>query len=285
MIFNRFKKFWALGNCNTSDGLVSVRFGELKPSFLDQVRKDVSKLIVAESASEVGDKMHVTNWTKPIGQAKQFSLFNRSNDFNDFSSDHDGTGKCKSTDHLILFPALKSLIDSFPGKLNCRLNCMGADGGGLSPHEEHIFMNSRWLNVSSKLRIRIHIVLFTNDSAYMFLRKERYHYGLGGVYGFNNGAVHSAVNRGSSDRYHIVMDLELTDEVYKNLTESNNFVQHFFEVCKPNGEFDWKVFQSYGGLDSICKKIGVRNEKLLCTIHSGANALRALLVRSGIISL
>lgn len=35
------------------------------------------------------DEGHITNWTSPFGDAVQYSLKNKSGDFNDTSIDHD----------------------------------------------------------------------------------------------------------------------------------------------------------------------------------------------------
>lgn len=282
-----FAKKWALGNCNAIDGTVSVKFGNIDTEFLEKVKEDVFNLSSGKTSSEVANPKHVTNWTKPMGEAFQYSLFNRSGLFDDFSSDHDGTFEGKTTKQLENYPYLKSLVDSFPNKLNCRLNKMGKKGGGLSPHEEHIFLNTRWFNISSKMRIRIHIVIETNPSSKMYLRKEEYHYSEGGVYGFNNGAVHSALNDGDTDRFHIVMDCILNNETLSFLTdeEKEGFFSRKLDECKPIGEFRWANFASYGGMDSIYKKIGLRNERVITKLHIGANRIRAFLIRSGLVKI
>ncbi|MEM5481096.1 aspartyl/asparaginyl beta-hydroxylase domain-containing protein [Pseudoalteromonas fuliginea] len=283
---DNFKKKWALGNCNDEQGLVSVDLGFIEDEALADIHNEIEELVKESSASSVADPKHITNWTKPKGKASQYSLFNTSGDFNDFSTDHNGSNLNKKTTHLELYPVLKKLIDSFPNKLNCRLNRMGSNGGGLSPHEEHIFLNSRWVNLSSSMRIRIHIVLKTNEQSKMYLRNEEYHYSLGKVYAFNNGAVHSAINNGKEDRYHIVMDCVLNDETFDFLVNSNS-LYHSQEIIesKPTGTFEWDTFESYGGLDSIYKKIGIKNARVLSKLYEFSNIIRAFIIKNGLINL
>jgi hypothetical protein len=281
MKFKEFQRLWALGNCNQKEGIVSVDFASLKEDILLGLVEDVEALVQDNISSEVASKDHITNWTKPIGQASQYSLFNKNGEFDDFTSDHNGNNIGKTSTHLLKYKNLHAFVDAIPSKLNCRLNRMGKKGGGLSPHEEHIFLNSRWLNISSEMRIRIHVVLKTNDDAKMYLRKEEYQYELGGVYGFNNGAVHSAINNGDDDRYHIVMDCKLTKEVYEFFCVENSLFKTDFHISKPIGLFKWSTFESYGGLDSIYKRLKISNPIVLSKLYQSANKIRAFIVRNG----
>jgi hypothetical protein len=61
-----------------------------------------------------------------------------------------------------------------------------------------------WFHKHSR---RIHIPLCTNDGCKQIFEDREYHLEVGSVYEINNRIMHSACNRGSSDRVHIILDL------------------------------------------------------------------------------
>ena len=95
-----------------------------------------------ETASIAGDPGHVTNWTRPQGLVRQFSLLNRSGRFDDFSADHDLTCLGKSFHAADRYPALARLVKGFPHAVNFRINAM-APGARLPPHEEQLWSSAR----------------------------------------------------------------------------------------------------------------------------------------------
>ena len=102
----------------------------------------MTRLTEAERASDVGDPTHVTNWTRPRGTVLQFSLFNASGRFDDFSCDHDFSSFGKRFHSGSSYPELARLIDWLPNIVNFRVNVMGPHAS-LAPHEEHALVRSR----------------------------------------------------------------------------------------------------------------------------------------------
>lgn len=68
-----------------------------------------------------------------------------------------------------------------------------------------------WFHKHSR---RIHIPLCTNDNCRQIFEDREYHLEVGKVYEINNRILHSAYNRGSEDRIHIILDL-MTNEKFK----------------------------------------------------------------------
>jgi hypothetical protein len=54
---------------------------------------------------------------------------------------------------------------------------------------------------------RVHLVLCTNDDAYMICNGEQRHYDKGQCFIFNNKMPHSVQNKGDTPRIHLVVDL------------------------------------------------------------------------------
>jgi hypothetical protein len=61
-----------------------------------------------------------------------------------------------------------------------------------------------WFHKHSR---RIHIPLCTNIECKQIFEDREYHLEVGSVYEINNRIMHSACNRGASDRVHIILDL------------------------------------------------------------------------------
>lgn len=149
--------------------------------------------------SDVTAKGHVTNWTRPQGEANQWSLFNRSGDTSDTSGDHDRSAEGKA----FAAPAFEAIRDVFPTIYNLRLNRLGP-ASSLSVHEEEIVVkdhDGRW-----RLRARFHLPVATNEQATVELDGQRFHLEAGVVHYLNNGCHHRAVNDGEEERLHLVWD-------------------------------------------------------------------------------
>lgn len=153
----------------------------------------------AKAPSDVTTKGHVTNWTRPQGEANQWSLFNRTGDTADTSADHDRTAEGKT----FAVPAFEAIREAFPTIYNLRLNRLGP-ASSLSVHEEEIVVKDhegRW-----RLRARFHLPVVTNDEATVELDGQRFHLAAGAVHYLNNGCHHRAVNDGEVERLHLVWD-------------------------------------------------------------------------------
>jgi Aspartyl/Asparaginyl beta-hydroxylase len=198
----------AKGDFHQPGGLKCECLFGLDEAFFDALRSDIRSLVVNNTPSDVNRDDHVTNWTKPYGQAIQFSLLNRSGDFADTSSDHTLTIHGKRFHHETDYPVLAEFISLFPHALNMRLNGMSPQGG-LSPHEEHV----GWRQGRRYFyRGRFHLPIETNPEAVVLLDGDFFHLEPGSLYFFNNGCIHSAANRGNSQRFHLVWDMLLTQE-------------------------------------------------------------------------
>ncbi len=193
-------------------GLKCQRLFRVDDQFFATLVAEVKTLVEKYTPSAVKDKDHVTNWTNPYGTAVQFSLFNESGKFDDFSTDHNRTRQGKRFHYAEEFPTLARFIDAFPHAYNMRLNGMGKKSG-LSPHEEHVVSQSSDGN-HVQVRARFHLPVATNPGAEMFLDGEVFHFEAGSVYFFNNGCIHSASNSGETFRYHFVWDTLLNQEAH-----------------------------------------------------------------------
>lgn len=195
-------------------GLKSLRLFRVKPAFFARLRREALDLARENAPSDVSNQYHVTNWTRPIGRAIQFSLLNTSGRFDDTSTDHLPALENKKFHHGARYPALGEFISKFPHAFNMRLNGMGPSGG-LSKHKEHLYVyqDARCY----QLRARFHLPVETNPSAEMYLDGDYYHFEAGTVFLFNNGCIHSAMNGGSSFRFHLVWDMLLTEESIRQM--------------------------------------------------------------------
>lgn len=69
---------------------------------------------------------------------------------------------------------------------------------------EHVDIHPYWDN-----RIRIHIPIITNDNVIFHCDGESIHMPAGSCYILDNSRTHSVQNKGTSDRYHLVIDITL----------------------------------------------------------------------------
>jgi len=198
-------------------GLRCSRLLQVDASFFEQLKKEIEQLVLDNVPSEVADAKHKTNWTKPFGRATQFSLLNSSGRFDDFGTDFNGTRGGKGFHHGNTYPSLGKLIEALPDATNMRLNGMDPSSG-LSPHEESAVSMRR---LRPTMLVRFHLPIATTTAAHVYLDGEFFNFEEGNIYFFNNGCVHSAVNRGDSTRYHLVWDAWLTRQTYTAMFDEN----------------------------------------------------------------
>lgn len=77
---------------------------------------------------------------------------------------------------------------------------------------------------------KIHLPLQTNEKAFFILEGKRYHFEVGKAYEVNNGLKHAVVNRGATDRIHLIFEcldydiqLEETKIQMKDILNSSHF--------------------------------------------------------------
>ena len=196
-------------------GLKTLLLGKIEPSWFSQIQRECSAIITAGESSDVTQKGHVTNWTRPTGQVRQFSLFNMSGDSADTHTDFGGLGD--SAKKRLVFPQHEAIARFarlfMPALRNLRLNGMGTSAA-LNAHEE---MSITPMPLGSSHIVRFHLPVFTNPEARIYLDDEMYHYEEGCLYFFNHGCVHAAANYGAEPRYHLVLDAFLDKRLFANL--------------------------------------------------------------------
>jgi hypothetical protein len=216
--------------CYHKGGLRTARLLDVEPQFFAGLQEEVLRFVETHRPSDVSGATHVTNWTKPFGAVYQFSLLNRSGRVDDTSADHDLTTAGKRFHFGAQFPKLAAFIEAFPHAINMRLNAMG-EKAGLSPHEEHPvrYLDRRncWLTT------RFHLPVVTNPEVEVLLDGDLYRLEPGRVFYFNNGCVHSAVNRGGTMRYHLVWDMLLTAETFDLLFSDTPVTIPFLRKTAP----------------------------------------------------
>lgn len=180
----------------------------------ESIKKECLDIYKNFSSSDVTSKNHRTYWTRPYGKANQWDLFNTDGKFDS----NEGIGiksvSLKKFHYMDEFPNLGNFINSFPDKINFRLNLL-KPGSGLGQHEEQIV--EKYLK-RPFLRIRFHMPIQTNIHSNVFLDGEWFHYEEGKIYFFNNGCVHCAENNGTTDRLHLVWDCVFTKKIAEILS-------------------------------------------------------------------
>jgi hypothetical protein len=221
----------------------SLRAAKLYPANITDLRREVHEIVDGLPYSSVSAG-HITNWTDPIGEVRQWSLWNRHGKTDDTSDDFSYAMAGRHVPHAGRFPALDSFIRSHPDLVNMRLNMLSA-GSALSPHEEHLPRKKAQGKVS--LRARFHLPIDTNPFAKMFADDRWFHFEEGNVYFFNNGCVHAARNGGETSRLHLVWDMLMTERAYNQMfsrgyEELPYEVEHVTEYARSSGmtaqEFD-----------------------------------------------
>ena len=192
-------------------GIRCLRLLRMHDRYFDQLRTEITQLGQREEPSNVGASDHITNWTRPRGDVRQYSLLNASGRTSDFSSDHALSSFGK---HLHLggaYPMLKAFVETFPDIINFRINVLGP-GARLAAHEEHSIVRTERGTIGACLRY--HLPIVTNPGAELTLDGEVFHLEEGNVYLVNHGCVHAARNA-HERRVHLVWDQLLTRDAYE----------------------------------------------------------------------
>jgi hypothetical protein len=192
-------------------GIKSLALGRLDPDWFKAIQAEMTWVIGSQSSSDVTDKKHTTNWTRPVGQARQFSLYNPTGKSDEYLSDFVPPAR---TPKRLVFPQLSAtarFAALFGEDLwNLRLNGLGTSSK-LSFHEEDPITPKK---EGIEYIVRLHLPIFTNPTAEVILDGESFHFDEGILYFFHHGCVHSAVNGGADPRYHFVLDCRLTPELF-----------------------------------------------------------------------
>jgi hypothetical protein len=199
------------GNSQGS-GLLCRKIMRLQPDWLAAIQNEVNALCQHHLPSNVRDPEHITHWTQPFGGVYQFSLFNRSGCYDDFSSDHDHSCLHKHFHGQEAYPALAKLMADLPHLVNFRVNLLSPHSG-LHAHKENLFFLSKHQTVAAKLRF--HLPIKTNPGAEVMLAGQIHHLEAGTIYFVHHGCAHSAHNQGDGDRLHLVWDMLLTRDTFQ----------------------------------------------------------------------
>jgi hypothetical protein len=196
-------------------GIKTLALGRLSASWFRQIQADCAHIIDGADPSDVNDKRHVTNWTRPTGEVRQFSLFNISGKTEDTTGDYGYLGDVRKKS--LVFPKLEGLSRFarlfMPDLRNLRMNGMGPNSA-LNAHEEGSITATRY---GRQHILRFHLPIFTNPGARMFLDDEWFRYEDGTLYFFNHGCVHAVANDSSEPRYHLVLDCFLSKGLFRRL--------------------------------------------------------------------
>ena len=179
------------------------------PAWFASIQDDVGALLEKREPSDVMKPVHPSYWVRPFGNgATQHNLFNQNGSTSEYANP--GAQDARYTFAAPELESLKRFFDPFESRvLTFRLNGL-MPGSGLGAHEESIVSGDR-------IRLRFHLPIFTNPEAALLVDDEKFHFREGYVYFFNNGCVHSAVNQGKSNRYHLVWDMWLDEWIHENL--------------------------------------------------------------------
>lgn len=199
------------GNYHVANGTRCLQLLRLGKEYFEALREEVLVLTRSERGSDVTDPSHVTYWTRPSGEAIQYSLYNTSGRYDDYSTDHDWRRLGKQFFGAGSYPRLAKLLAQIPDPINFRINILGA-GAQLSPHEEHSIV--RMSDGAIVGRLRFHLPVVTERGAELTLDGNVYHLEAGVIYFINHGCVHSARNGGRDARIHLVWDVLLSQAAY-----------------------------------------------------------------------
>jgi hypothetical protein len=196
-------------------GTRTMCLGILEEEWFHSIQAECAWICNNAGSSDVLVRTHVTNWTRPRGAVRQFSLFNTSGDSADTAGDYGHLGDASKK--RLVFPHLDGitrLARLFGPRLrNLRLNGIGPNSS-LGAHEENSISVTA---VGRVFILRFHLPVFTNPGAMVFLDDEAYHYEEGRIYFFHHGCVHAAANRGDAPRYHLVLDCFLNRDLFSSL--------------------------------------------------------------------
>jgi len=193
-------------------GITAMKISVMEKIEFQALQLDVVAFFMNQNPSVVNEKGHVTNWTRPYGEALQFSLWNSHGDPMNWKDDHNCSPMGKSFHHAEMYPRLAEFISRWPNLCNFRLNVMKAKSG-LSPHKEQIVI---WKGNVPIVKVRFHLPIITTPEAYMMLNWKHYRFEPGTIYFFNNGVPHCSHNPGSKERMHLVWDMLCSEQLYKD---------------------------------------------------------------------
>jgi len=200
-------------------GIKALALGKLDPAWFRQIQDEMRWVINSQASSDVGAKSHTTNWTRPIGEARQFSLYNPTGKPDEYLSDFAPPAKVGKK---LVFPHLEAttrFAKLFGDDLwNLRLNGLGKSSK-LSLHEEDPIEAQR---TGRTYKARFHLPIFTSYKAEMLLDGESFSFDEGKLYFFHHGCVHAAVNNDDKPRYHFVLDCLLTPTLYARIFPGQN---------------------------------------------------------------
>jgi hypothetical protein len=192
-------------------GIRGLRLFVLERGLARALRAEVLRLCEVERSSDVHEREHVTHWTQPHGAVRQFSLYNRSGQCDDFRDDHDLSCQGKRFHSALAYPGLARWSASLPHLINLRVNLLGP-GAGLAQHEEHSLFALP--GGRAAIRARFHLPVVTSPRARMMLDGIACRFVPRTIYYFNQGCVHAAENPAGTARVHLVWDQLLTREVF-----------------------------------------------------------------------
>ena len=205
------------GNTDTqAPGLKIARLLQAQPAYFTALRNACLGIQATRPCSNVQHKNHGTNWTKPHGTVRQWSLYNTSGNTEDTSTDHNGSvlGKRLTVQNeSAQSQPLQQLVDALPHLVNLRLNLLGP-GASLAPHKESIVIRTKAGGWGIKVRFHLPII---SHSSQVDLNGTGYTLEPGCVYYFNNGCFHASANTGTADRLHLVWDMLLTPAVMERM--------------------------------------------------------------------
>src|SRR5258708_22440116 len=185
-------------------GIKALRLGALDTAWFQEIQSNCAWIHSKAGSSDVTMKTHVTNWTRPAGEVRQFSLFNDSGDSADTKGDYGYLGDAARK--RLVFPKLEALARFArlfgPMLRNLRLNGMGPNSS-LHAHEENSISAT---STGRQFILRFHLPVFTTPTARIFLDDESFVFEEGSLYFFHHRCVHAAANGPDPPRYHLVLD-------------------------------------------------------------------------------
>jgi hypothetical protein len=88
-------------------GVKSLHLGVLDQAWFSEIQQECRAIIEGSGSSDVTAANHVTNWTKPKGEVRQFSLFNVSGKSDEYTGDYGYRGDASKK--RLVFPEMKGL--------------------------------------------------------------------------------------------------------------------------------------------------------------------------------